>query len=92
MAYRVYIQYQYFPFIKDKWYPYIEQREYLEDAKNDAWRISHDPVVSKLGLKFKIVKEPAEPSEMVERAFLGKLGMKKWSSKRGAVESFFMNI
>jgi hypothetical protein len=92
MAYRVYIQYKYFPLIKDKWFPFIEQRKYLEDAKNDAYRISSDPVIKKMGLKFKIVKEPADPPEMMERKLLEQLGMKEWSRKRGAIESFFYSF
>lgn len=84
MAYRVYMEY---PFMKGKWFPHLEQRKYLEDAKNDLWLMRKNPFFKKFKIRVKIVHEPAEPSEMMERKLLKKLGMKEWSRKRGALES-----
>jgi hypothetical protein len=93
MSYRIYIKYpetftKVFPFAKG-WFPMLEQRKYLEDAENALWMMEKDPSFKKIGITAKIVKEPAEPLEMSERHFLEKLGMKKRSVARGALESLF---
>jgi len=69
------------------WLPMLEQREYLEDAEKDAWTIKHVGLGSLIGVNVKIVKEPAEITEIWERKILGKMSLKKQSPLRGFLET-----
>jgi hypothetical protein len=84
MAYRVYFDTK---LNRDKWSPVLEQWEYLEDAKKNEWLIQKNPLMKKLDVRTKIVKERAEYTEMLERKMLEKIGLKKQSFARGFLES-----
>jgi hypothetical protein len=87
MAYRVYLE---FPFKKGMWFPMLEQRRFIEDAKNDQFMMEMNPILRKAGVKTKIVQEPAEYTEMLERRLFKKLGMERPSKLRGALESLLV--
>ena len=73
--------------MKGKWFPMVEQRQFLEDAQNDLWMYQRSPFYKRMGINMKIVHEPAEAMEMFERRLLSKLGLKKHSKIRGTLES-----
>jgi hypothetical protein len=89
MAYRIYINFPYGA-LKDKWFPMLEQRKFLDDIEGDEWILNKNPMLAKIGMRSKIVYEPAEATEMLERKMFRKLGWEKQSMKRGLLESMLV--
>jgi hypothetical protein len=68
----------------------LEQRKFLDDIEGDEWILNKNPMLAKIGMRSKIVYEPAEATEMLERKMFRKLGWEKQSMKRGLLESMLV--